>query len=175
VPEPVTGTPVIAAALVLYAIEFVVDKVPLLDNVWDAVHTAVRPAVGGWLGALLAGDSGEISEALGAGESGAAALASHAVKAGLRVAINASPEPLSNIGASLTEDGLVATVVFFIVEEPLIALAIAATLLVAGTIAVVFLIRRIRRGLARLGRGRPRVPGGGSLRRDAGDPDRPAS
>jgi Domain of unknown function (DUF4126) len=155
VPDPVTSTPVIAVALILYAVEFVADKIPYVDNAWDAVHTAVRPAIGSWLGALIAGESGDVSEALGAGEAGGTALLSHAVKAGLRVVINTSPEPLSNIGVSLTEDGLVAAVVFFVVEQPLIALGIAGTLLVLGIAALVYLIRRLRSGLRRLARQRP--------------------
>jgi hypothetical protein len=157
VPDPVTGTPVIAAALLLYAAEFVADKIPYVDNAWDVVHTVIRPAIGAWLGALIAGDSGEIGEALGAGEAGGTALLSHAVKAGLRVVVNTSPEPFSNIGISLTEDGLVASVVFFVVEQPLIALGIAGTLLALGLAALVFLVKRLRAGLRRLA-GRRRYP-----------------
>jgi hypothetical protein len=76
------------------------------------------------------------------------ALTSHAVKAGLRLGINASPEPVSNILASLTEDGLVAVVAGFSLENPEIAAAIAVLLLVAGVTVVVLIWTRVRRALA---------------------------
>jgi Domain of unknown function (DUF4126) len=161
VPAPLQGDGVLVAALVMYAVEFVVDKVPYLDSAWDVVHTAVRPAVGSVLGAQFAGDADVrgLDEALAAGGGGATALVSHAIKAGLRLGINASPEPLSNIVVSLVEDVLVAGVTIFAREQPEAAAAIAATLLVLGAALVVLLISRIRRALralrARWGRGPP--------------------
>jgi Domain of unknown function (DUF4126) len=80
VPDPLTGTPLIATALVLFAIEFVADKVPYVDNGWDLIQTPIRPAVAGAIGALFAGDAdvGSIDEALSAAGSGGTALSSHA-------------------------------------------------------------------------------------------------
>lgn len=87
------------------------------------------------------------------------ALASHAVKAGIRLGINTSPEPASNIVASLTEDGLVAIVVLFSINHPELAAAIAAVLLIAGTTLIVVLWKRIRAALAkRRERRRAKVP-----------------
>jgi hypothetical protein len=148
VPEPLTDEPVIALAAVLYAIEFVTDKVPYLDNAWDVVHTLIRPAIGSVLGVEFAAESSGYSELLGGFESGAAALASHGVKAGLRLAINTSPEPVSNIVVSLLEDGAVATVVALAITHPIPAAIIAGTLLALGIGLVVILARVIRRALA---------------------------
>ena len=151
VPDTIESDPVLIGSIVMFAIEFVVDKTPYLDSVWDTIHTIVRPAVAVVLGFQFGGESGVsgIEEALGAGGSGLTALASHGVKAGLRLGINASPEPASNIGASLIEDGLVAAVVLLVINHPEIAAALAAVLLVAGISLIVFLWRRIRDALKR--------------------------
>lgn len=152
VPAALQSNRVLAIALALFAIEFVVDKVPYLDNAWDAVHTAVRPAIASTLGVAFAGDTGAtgLEEAFSGGGSAAMALASHAVKAGLRLGVNASPEPFSNILVSLTEDGLVAGIVVLALEHPVPAAVLAVVLLVAGATLAVFLIKRIRRTLGRL-------------------------
>lgn len=145
VPEPLTRTEVLLAAGALYAIEFVTDKIPYVDHVWDAVHTAIRPTIAAVLGALLAGDADTLTQALAAAGAGGTALASHAVKAGLRVAVNTSPEPVTTITASLLEDVLVATVVVLALTFPWVALTVAAILLVGGGALVVKLLRRVFR------------------------------
>jgi uncharacterized protein DUF4126 len=152
VPEELQTDAVLAVALVMYAIEFVVDKVPYLDSAWDTVHTLVRPAIGSTIGVALAGDTGAagIEEALAGGGSGALALASHAVKAGVRLAVNTSPEPASNIAVSLVEDLLVAGVIALALEHPVPAACIALVLLATGIALVVFLARRIRTTARRL-------------------------
>jgi Domain of unknown function (DUF4126) len=144
-PEPLMRTDVLVAAGALYAVEFVTDKIPYVDNVWDAVHTAIRPTIAAALGALLAGDADTLTQALAAAGSGATALASHGVKAGLRVAINTSPEPVTNITASLVEDFLVAAVVVLALTYPWVALAVVSALLVGGLVLVFRLLRRLRR------------------------------
>lgn len=149
VPTDLERTPVIAIALGLYLVEFVVDKVPWLDSLWDSVHTVIRPLIGVVLGFQFGGEGGidGVQEALGAGATGAVALASHGVKAGLRLGINASPEPASNILTSLAEDGLVAVVVLFSINHPLLAALIAGVLLITGLTLIAFLWRRIRGAL----------------------------
>ena len=160
IPAPITSNLVIGIALAMFAIEFVTDKVAYLDSAWDTVHTLVRPAIGAWLGALIAGhEGGGTSEAAGALGAGSTALASHGVKAGLRILINTMPEPFSNIAVSLTEDGLVATVVGFSVNHPLTAFAIAATLLLAGVIVLILLYRRLIAAIRRM-REKGRAPPG---------------
>lgn len=144
VPEQLTSTPVLIAASVLYAVEFVADKVPYLDNIWDAVHTVVRPVAAGWIGYLIAGDAG-MSEAVGAGSAGVLALAAHATKATTRAAANVSPEPVSNIGLSVFEDGLVAGLIALALANPLIALVVVIVLAVAGVVVVFLLWRALIR------------------------------
>lgn len=163
VPDVLARTDVLLVAGLLYAAEFVADKVPFVDSVWDAVHTAVRPAVGAALGALIAGDASSVEQALAATAGGTTALASHAVKAGLRAAVNTSPEPASNIGVSLAEDVAVAGVIGVAVIAPWVAAGIAAVLLFTGVLLVVVLARRIRR-YRRRRRERPAVDAPG-LRR----------
>lgn len=150
VPEELQSNGVLAAALVLYAIEFVVDKVPLLDSAWDALHTVVRPAIASAIGLAVGGEMGAVGaeEVFAGGGAGAMAFASHAVKAGIRLGVNTSPEPASNIFVSLLEDGLVAGVVILALENPVPAAAIAVLLLITGAALVVFLYKRIRRGYA---------------------------
>jgi hypothetical protein len=160
VPEELQTDGVLIAALVLYAIEFVVDKVPLLDSAWDLVHTIVRPAIASAVGVEIGGDMGAVGveEVFAGGGAGAMAFASHAVKAGIRLAVNTSPEPASNIFVSLLEDGLVAGVTILALEHPVPAAIIAAILLVLGIALAIFLWKRIRQAArflrARWARGR---------------------
>jgi hypothetical protein len=165
VPDVLTRTDVLALAGALYLVEFVVDKVPWLDSVWDAIHTVVRPLGAAVLGGLLAGEFADVSEAAAAVWSGAIAFASHGVKASARAAINTSPEPVSNGVVSLAEDGLVAGVVLLAVANPVLALAVVAVLLIAGVVTVVLLVRTLRRAWARWrerrrARAAGRTPGG---------------
>jgi Domain of unknown function (DUF4126) len=145
IPQALTRTDVLVVAAVLFLIEMVADKIPYLDSTWDAIHTVVRPAVGATLGYLLGHESSSLDAAFSAAAGGFSALASHAVKAGLRVAVNASPEPASNIAVSTAEDVTVAGVVTLAALNPWAAAAVAAALLVIGVVLVVFLLGRIRR------------------------------
>ncbi len=151
VPDQLQSDPVSAIASVMYLIEFVTDKIPYLDNLWDAIHTVVRPAIASAIGGVYGVDADldKLDEALAVGGSGVTALASHSVKAAIRLGVNTSPEPASNIFVSLSEDVAVAGVTLLVVENPEIAAAIAAVLLLAGIGLVVFIARRIRRGWRR--------------------------
>jgi Domain of unknown function (DUF4126) len=151
VPEGIESDPVLFISIGMFMVEFVTDKIPWLDSVWDSIHTFIRPAIAVVLGFQFGGESGisGIEEALGAGGSGATALASHAVKAGIRLGVNTSPEPASNIILSLAEDGVVAVVVLFSINHPELAAAIAAVLLITGATLIVFLWKRISAALRR--------------------------
>ncbi len=96
---------------------------PLVDSAWDVVQTVARPLVGGTIGALVAGEDGATAlvEAGAAGGSGGLALASHSAKASIRLAVNSSPEPFSNVAISLAEDLAVALVVLLATEYPWLA------------------------------------------------------
>lgn len=149
VPAGLERTDVLVAAAVLYAVEFVADKVPYLDSTWDAVHTAIRPTVGAVIGLLVAGEADSLETAVLTATGGVTALLSHLVKAGLRLAVNTSPEPASNVAVSVAEDVSVAGLVALVVAAPWVAAGIALLLLVAGLTTVVLLASRIRRALRR--------------------------
>jgi hypothetical protein len=147
VPEVLMRTDTIAVALGLFALEFVADKIPWFDSFWDVAHSVIRPLGAAALGAVLAGDAESVSQAFAAFGSGGLAAAAHTAKATTRLAINTSPEPATNIGASLIEDGLVLGVIWFAVTNPLLALALVVVLLVAGTALTIALIGAARRAL----------------------------
>ena len=149
VPVVLTRTDVLVIAGLLYAMEFVADKIPLIDSSWDAVSTAIRPTVGAMIALMLAGDVSTLQQATYAVLGGGTALASHAVKAGLRLAVNTSPEPVTNVGTSVLEDVTVVGVLLLAIAHPWLALAVALTLLAVGAGLVVILVRRIRRGWRR--------------------------
>jgi hypothetical protein len=149
VPHALTTTPVLIAAGALFAFEFVADKIPYVDSAWDAISTVIRPTIGAIIAALVSGQSSTLHQALIATTGGLVALLSHAVKASLRLAINTSPEPVTNIAVSSGEDVAVAGVVSLAAFHPEAALIIAGILLIIGLIAVYFAFRFIRRGYLR--------------------------
>jgi hypothetical protein len=156
---------VIAAALALFAVEFVLDKVPAVDTTWDAVHTAARPLAGA---VLMAGSDADATTAALAALGGVLALSSHAAKATLRALVNTSPEPVSNAVVSTGEDGLVVTVMALAIAAPGVALALTAVLFVASIVTTVVLFRSARRTWRRLA-GRSRSATGPPGRRAGGD------
>jgi hypothetical protein len=101
------------------------------------------------IGVLIAGDADSLDQAVGGVVGGGTALASHLVKAGSRLAVNTSPEPVSNIGLSLVEDVVVLGVVWFAIEHPVAAATIAAVLLALGLVVLYLAARLIRRGWRR--------------------------
>jgi hypothetical protein len=149
VPAGLQRTDVLVAAAILYGVEFVADKIPYVDSTWDSVHTFIRPTIGTVIGLLAGGDVASLDQAVLAATGGVTALASHLVKSGLRLAINTSPEPVSNIGVSLLEDFSVAGIIAVAVAAPWVAATIAAVLLAVGITLVVLLASRIRRARER--------------------------
>jgi hypothetical protein len=126
----VLGHPaVIAVAGLFYLLEFCADKIPWVDTLWDSVHTVIRP-VGGTLLAIQAlGEVPTWMKVVAALLAGGASLTTHGAKAGTRLLINHSPEPVSNIGMSLAEDAAVAGGVFFTLLKPVLALIVFSSLL----------------------------------------------
>ena len=149
IPEGLTRTDVLVVAAILYVVELVADKIPYFDSLWDAVSTAIRPTVGAVIGLLMAQDAPTLQTAILAASGGAAALVSHLVKGGLRLIVNTSPEPATNITVSVGEDVAVAGVTTLAVLNPGLALAIAALLLVTGILLLVLLWSRVLRGWRR--------------------------
>lgn len=158
IPDVLGRWEVLAAAGFLFAMEFIADKIPYVDSTWDAISTAIRPTVGAVIGVLLAGDATSLEQAVLGVVGGGTALLSHLAKAGTRLAINTSPEPATNIVASLAEDATVLLVVWFSLEHPRLAAAVAAVLLLVGLVLAVVLARLARRGWQRWRQRRDAVP-----------------
>ncbi|MFP4312347.1 MAG: DUF4126 domain-containing protein [Nitriliruptoraceae bacterium] len=149
IPTVLTRTDVLVLVAVLVLVEEVADKIPWLDSFWDLVHTVVRPLGAAALALLLTGEAETTQQALAALGSSGLALSAHTAKATTRLAVNASPEPISNLGVSLAEDGLVLTVLWLAITNPVLALVLVAVLVVAGSVLTVALLRAAQRGLAR--------------------------
>jgi hypothetical protein len=152
--DVVASTPVIAGAALLYIVEFIADKVPLVDNVWDGIHTVIRPVAGAWLAYGAVGQVAPEWQALAALAGGSIALTSHTAKASTRVAVNVSPEPFSNWILSLAEDALSFFLVWLTTSHPTIALAIVVVL-VSIAIYVIWKLSHLARRAFRwtLGKG----------------------
>ncbi len=151
VPAGLQRTDVLIVMAVLAALEFFADKIPYLDSIWDGISTFIRPVAGAVIGALIAGANGDLLTLTLASLGGVTALLSHAVKSGLRLAVNTSPEPVTNIGASLTGDVAVVSVASLAVLYPVQAAVIAGILLLATIILLIFAFTRIRKGWRALG------------------------
>jgi hypothetical protein len=143
IPDGLTRTDVLIAAAVLFSLEFVADKIPYVDSLWDALHTIIRPSIGAVIGALLAGNDSSLSQIFAATSGGVIALVSHLAKAGLRAAVNTSPEPASNVIVSSSEDITVAGLVALASAHPWVSAGIAAALLAVSVFLVVKLWRRV--------------------------------
>ncbi|VTU35860.1 DUF4126 domain-containing protein [Variovorax sp. RA8] len=149
---------VIAASGFMVFIEFFADKIPGLDSLWDMVHTVIRIPAGAALAASVFGADHAIMAIVAALLGGSFAATAHAAKATTRAAINTSPEPFSNVGASLVEDSVVPAGLWLAVAHPLVFLLLFVVLLALS----VWLIRKSWRFLraligrmARIFSGRP--------------------
>jgi len=143
--DVLASTPVLAVAGTVYAVEFVADKIPIVDTVWDMIHTFIRPVGAALVGGTAVGpvDPGiKLAVAL---LCGFVALSGHSAKATTRVAVNHSPEPFTNAGLSLAEDGLVLGGVWLAIEHPLITLALVLVLVTLCVWLVVKLFRMVER------------------------------
>lgn len=140
---------IIGTALALYVVEFVADKVPWIDSVWDAVHTVVRPIGGALIAVATLGHASPATETLVALLGGTLAAGTHFGKAGTRLMANASPEPFSNWILSVLEDVFVVGLGFAALKYPLAA----AVVVVVGTVVLIVCARLIYRAIRRRLRG----------------------
>ena len=136
---------VIGVALLLYVIEFIADKIPWVDSLWDAVHTVVRPIGGAVIAVATLGDASPTVEGLVALLGGTLAAGTHLTKAGTRAAANTSPEPFSNWILSLTEDVFVLGLSALALKYP----AAAAVVVIACVAIMIFFAGWIYRALRR--------------------------
>ncbi|RIX84224.1 DUF4126 domain-containing protein [Acidovorax cavernicola] len=149
---------VLAVSGFMVFVEFFADKIPGLDSLWDVVHTAIRIPAGAALAASVFGADHGVMAVVAALLGGGFAATAHAAKATTRAAINTSPEPFSNVGASLVEDSMVPAGLWLAVAHPLVFLVLFVFVLVLS----VWLIRKSWRFLkalfgrvARIFSGRP--------------------
>jgi uncharacterized protein DUF4126 len=140
---------IIGIALAMYLVEFVADKIPWFDSVWDAVHTVVRPIGGALVAVNAIGHASPVMTALAALLGGSIAMTTHVTKAGTRAAVNTSPEPFSNWVLSLSEDAVAIGLSYFALQHPYAAAVVAVLLLIAMITLASYIVRWVRRRFAR--------------------------
>ena len=131
---------VLAASGFMLLVEFLADKIPYLDSLWDMVHTVIRIPAGAALAGAVFGADGASAALVAALLGGTLAATAHATKMTARAAINTSPEPFSNLAMSLSEDALVLLAFWLASSHPVafgVALCIAVTLMFA-TLALLY-------------------------------------
>ncbi|MFM5908754.1 MAG: DUF4126 domain-containing protein [Novosphingobium sp.] len=142
-PEHLAALKVLANPMVIglsgfaASIEFLADKVPWIDSLWDMVHTAIRPIGGAVLALALADPSDPAVQVIAFILGGGASLLTHGAKAGARAAVNTSPEPFSNIAVSTAEDVASAGLLWGAYNYPQVAVAIAGGLLLFAVVLLV--------------------------------------
>src|SRR5687767_12318760 len=140
---------IIGTALTLYVIEFVADKIPWVDSVWDAVHSVIRPLGGAVIAVTTLGEASTTTETMVALFGGALAASTHFTKSGTRVMANASPEPFSNWALSIGEDLFVVGLGVLALKYP----AAAAIVVIVGLALIVvfaaWIVKAVRRRFRR--------------------------
>jgi hypothetical protein len=137
---------VLGAAIGLYVVEFVADKIPAVDSVWDVVHTFIRVPAGAILAASAFAHFDPAIRMLALLLGGTLALSSHGTKTATRLTANTSPEPFSNVLLSLIEDAFTVGASVLMAKYPLVIIAIV----VIGLIVSIAIFSLIRRAFSRL-------------------------
>lgn len=145
---------VIGAAGIMVFMEFFADKIPGLDSAWDALHTFIRIPAGALLAAGATGDSLTALTVAAGILGGTITAGTHFTKAGGRAVINTSPEPVSNWGASFTEDALVLSGIWLAFAHPVVFLVVLALFLILLAWLLPKVWRGIRSVVRRIGGGR---------------------
>jgi hypothetical protein len=138
---------VLAIAGILYVMEFLADKFPYVDSIWQAVHTFIRPPAAALLAFSATAAAPEPWRWGAALLAGGIALTSHGTKASARAAANLSPEPLSNWALSFGEDILAVWLVWLATAHPTIAMVVTAVLVVVSLFLLYHLFHFLRRTL----------------------------
>jgi nicotinamide riboside transporter PnuC len=136
---------VIGVALVLYVVEFVADKIPWVDSIWDAMHTVIRPLGGAFIAVATLGNASPAVEGLAALLGGTLAAGSHFTKAGTRAFANTSPEPFSNWILSGVEDVFVVGLGVLALKYPAAAAAVVVACVVLIMMFGVWILRAVKR------------------------------
>ena len=135
---------VIGVSGAMFALEFVADKIPAFDMIWNALHTFIRLPVAALLAYQASQQLSPQMQLVAAIAGGTIAAISHGSKTAVRAAVNVSPEPFSNIAASTSEDILAVGITWLTTQHPRIAAAIAATLIVFAVLAARWIVRLLR-------------------------------
>jgi hypothetical protein len=136
---------IIGGAILMYFVEFIADKIPWVDSLWDAIHTVIRPAGGALIAVASIGHAQPWIQAIAAIAGATLATSTHVAKAGTRAAANASPEPFTNWALSFAEDGFVLALGLLALTHP-----IAAGLVVVAALAVIVIgLRWLLKGIQR--------------------------
>jgi hypothetical protein len=143
---------IIGIALAMFVIEFVADKVPLVDSAWDAVHTFIRPPAAMILAWASFGDVAEVWKLGAALLAGSVALTSHGAKASARAAANTSPEPVSNWLLSLGEDAIAIFLAWLAAEHPALTAGLVVVLVIISAFIIWKLLGFFRRSVDRVKR-----------------------
>lgn len=136
---------IIGVAITLYVIEFFADKIPWVDSIWDAIHTAIRPIGGAVIAIQTLGDASPATETLVGLLGGTLAASTHFTKAGTRAVVNASPEPFTNWILSFSEDLFVVSLGFIALKYPLVATLIVLVALVLMLVFAAWIVRAVKR------------------------------
>jgi len=136
---------IIGVALFLYCVEFVADKIPYVDTIWDAVHTFIRVPAGAVIAATAASDINPTVQVVALLLGGGLALSTHGTKATMRAAANTSPEPLTNWALSIIEDIFALGAVVISVLHPVAILVIILIFLLILAWILPKVLRRVRR------------------------------
>jgi Domain of unknown function (DUF4126) len=148
--EIMTHPIVMTASGTMFVAEFLADKIPAFDSIWDAIHTFIRIPAGALLAAGSLGTMDPAYIAAAAIVGGVIASSSHATKAGSRAIINTSPEPISNWTASFAEDLIAPAGLALAIKFPLVFLGFLLIFLIVAFFLIRFLIRSMRNLLARV-------------------------
>ena len=139
--DVLTSWTVIGVALFLFVIEFVADKIQVVDSAWDVIHTFIRIPAGAVLAATAFGDFDKSVQVIAFLLGGGLALSSHGTKAATRLLINTSPEPVSNVVASVVEDVVAVVSILLAVFLPIAVFFIIA----AGLVVSFWLLPKVIR------------------------------
>lgn len=142
---------VIATAAILYLVEFLADKIPVVDSVWDAIHTFIRVPAGAVLAASAFADFSPTVRVAALLAGGTLALSSHGTKASIRMTANAIPEPFSNIFLSILEDVFTIVLAALAAFHPIVVLGIILVFILVLTWYAPKVLRAIRRMLKQAG------------------------
>jgi Domain of unknown function (DUF4126) len=135
---------------IMFALEFVADKIPGFDMAWNVLHTVVRVPIAALVAYHASSQLTPQMQVLGTILGAGIALAAHSSKTALRAAVTPSPEPVSNIALSTTEDAAAIGLTWFATHHPFMAASIALALLVGAILAARALLRAIQRPLRKL-------------------------